>query len=135
VATSARADTPADVRAPGQPFVALTLPLRVQSEMNRREHWAARDKRRAQQRTVTLALLRTEVGRIAPQPVVVTLTRIGRRRMDSDNATVACKFVRDAIAEWLGCDDGDEARVRWEYAQRVERRYAVHVAIRKMEGA
>jgi hypothetical protein len=49
--------------------------------------------------------------------VVVRLTRIGPRKLDSDNVAGACKATRDGVADWLGVDDGDESRVRWVYAQ------------------
>lgn len=49
--------------------------------------------------------------------VVVSLVVCQRTLFDSDNAVSGgCKALRDAIAESLGCDDGDK-RVRWEYGQ------------------
>lgn len=48
--------------------------------------------------------------------VIVHLHAIRRRLLDDDNATAACKPLRDAIAESLGIDDGD-SRIRWEYSQ------------------
>ena len=52
-----------------------------------------------------------------PPPCVITITRIGPRKLDSDNLAGSAKHVRDGVADWLGIDDGDE-RLTWEYAQR-----------------
>ena len=48
--------------------------------------------------------------------------------MDDDNRTAAAKGTRDAIAAWLGVDDGDES-VAWEVRGEVARGYAVRVQI------
>lgn len=67
---------------------------------------------------------------LAP-PLTVTITRIAFGRMDSDNAVAAAKFVRDAIAKWLGIDDRHEELV--EYVVRQEKgprgQYAVRIEI------
>jgi hypothetical protein len=52
----------------------------------------------------------------AGRPLVCVLTRIGRL-MDSDGLAGACKYVRDAIAAFLGVSDGPLGPVRWEYEQ------------------
>ena len=57
--------------------------------------------------------------------IVVTLTRVGARRLDDDNLAAAFKHVRDGIAEWCGLDDGSP-RWEWRYEQAIERgTYAV----------
>jgi hypothetical protein len=67
-------------------------------------------------------------------PVVVTLTRIAPRRLDSDNLQGGCKAARDEVAAWLGVDDADP-RVEWRYEQskalgvRVAR-YALRIDVR-----
>jgi hypothetical protein len=64
---------------------------------------------------------------------VVTLTRIGPRDLDSDNLAGSAKAVRDAVARWLGVDDGPRAPVEWRYAQerpaKGAKRYAVRITI------
>jgi hypothetical protein len=61
-------------------------------------------------------------------PCVVRLTRVGPRKLDSDNVATAFKATRDGIADWLQVDDGDESLVTWEYGQ--ERgAYAVRVEV------
>lgn len=92
--------------------------VKLVSEANSREHWAAKAKRAASQKhTVALVL----DGCVAPTgPLTVTITRqYGSRgkRMDCDNLARAAKHVRDAIADWLGRDDGD-LTINWKYEQR-----------------
>ena len=49
--------------------------------------------------------------------VVVSLVVFRRRELDDDNLVGGCKALRDAIAASLEIDDGDTARIRFEYAQ------------------
>lgn len=48
--------------------------------------------------------------------VVVTLIALRRRLFDDDNNVSSFKPLRDAIAESLGIDDGDQ-HLRWQYGQ------------------
>ena len=50
-------------------------------------------------------------------PIVVTITRLGPRALDSDNLASSGKHVRDAIATWLGVDDGVAERTLIEGVQ------------------
>lgn len=56
-----------------------------------------------------------------PLPVHVVLNRVGnnKRPMDDDNLRSAFKYVRDAVALWLGVDDGDTDNVTWGYGQEI----------------
>lgn len=74
--------------------------------------------RRVKGERETAKLLCHRLTRPTTWPVVVRLTRIGPRKLDSDNVAGACKAVRDGVADWLDVDDGDETKVRWVYAQR-----------------
>ena len=49
--------------------------------------------------------------------VRVLLVRMSPRKLDDDNLRGAMKAVRDAIAAWVGIDDGS-ARWEWCYGQR-----------------
>jgi hypothetical protein len=51
-------------------------------------------------------------------PVDVHLTRYASRALDSDNLVGSMKHVRDAVAHWLGIDDGDP-RVSYQVGQRI----------------
>lgn len=53
---------------------------------------------------------------LPPPPLVVTITRIGPRKLDDDNLQSSCKYVRDMIAAAVGIDDGS-AQYTWRYAQ------------------
>jgi hypothetical protein len=114
--------------------VTFYVPTKLVSEANMREHWAIKNKRKkAQQRAVELVWLAERV-RVAP-PVVVTLTRVGVRKLDSDNLAGSAKGVRDQIAKLIGVDDGDERKVRWIYEQRkgVPKQYGLEVRIVELE--
>lgn len=97
--------------------VRLTTPLQLVSEANQREHWSAKYKRKVEQQEF-MALVLPMVERFIRHAVVklIRLERFGRK-MDSDNNTASFKHVQDAIAAWLGADDGD---LEWAYAQAVD---------------
>lgn len=50
--------------------------------------------------------------------VRVTLIAVRQKRLDDDNLAGGFKALRDAIAESLCIDDGDE-RIEWVYRQQV----------------
>ena len=102
------------------PHVAFTIDVRVDSETNGREHWAAKYARKKKQKSALLAewmyaINRGEARRVA-LPCAVRLTRIGPKRLDGDNLAESFKAIRDTIANMVGVDDGDE-RIKWEYEQ------------------
>jgi hypothetical protein len=112
------------------PQLAFTIPVRVVSEANQSEHWRTKCKRKKQQqgavweewldvRHVPICL-----------PCTVRLTRIGPKRMDSDNLAGSFKHVQDQVARELGIDDGSR-HIKWEYAQVAvgKRHYAVRVEV------
>lgn len=90
--------------------------IKLQGSQNVREHWRARSRRVKTERS-TAAIACLALAYPTQWPVVVRLTRIGPRKLDSDNLQGATKGVRDGVADWLRVDDGDESRVTWEYAQ------------------
>ena len=100
--------------------------LRLDATPNGRAHWTATAKKRAREREV---LTRALSGITPPAgPWRVVIVRVGPRPMDDDNRTASAKGCRDAIAAWLGVDDGDDS-VRWEVRGEVARGYAVRVQI------
>jgi len=111
----------------------LELPIRVVSEMNTREHWAVRNRRKQAQQTAVLAGWRQAFGhRRVPLPCVVRLTRIGCQPLDGDNLQAAFKGIRDQLARLIGVDDGSD-KVRFEYAQEAvrKRQYAVRIEVQE----
>lgn len=93
------------------------LPVHTVSEANLREHWRAKHARSRKQKSDTFMVLRSKLGLVPPKPPLrVTMERIAPRNLDTDNLARAGKSTRDAIALWLGIDDGSPL-VTWEYAQ------------------
>lgn len=111
-------------------MIDVTLPIRIESTPNKREHWAVKAKRSKGHRETARWLLGVAGVRPTWGRMRVKLTRIAPRHMDSDNLAAGCKATRDGIADWLGIDDGCD-RLTWEYAQRKGdvRQYAVQVQI------
>jgi len=105
------------IKRAGQWLITLTLSCRVKSEANSRDHWTVK-RRRAEIQSDALYFALAGSGLTShqpPLPVVVTWRRIGWQEMDDDNLRSAFKALRDAIAKWLGCDDGDKTAVEWCY--------------------
>lgn len=99
--------------------VVVVVPgLKVQSELNRREHWAAVHKRKCLQQVLvrhSLGMLGRECRerlRAAPA-VTVRFTRVGGRKMDTDNLVSSFKHIRDAVAGWLEKGDQPGSGVEW----------------------
>ena len=116
-------------------MLTLTLPLKLMSEGNQREHWGAKARRTKLHRAMVFTALRAALWPAPPLPLVVTLTRIAPRSLDDDNASGSCKYVRDGVADWLGGQYGKgqdrQPGLTWRYAQRKgkPREYAVEILI------
>ena len=65
-----------------------------------------------------------------PVPLVITITRVGPRELDTDNLAASAKHIRDGIADWLGINDRLKL-LRWEYAQErgAPKEYGVKVRV------
>ncbi len=96
---------------------SVTFGIQLIGSQNAREHPMVRARRVKTERRA--AKLQCLAYMVKPKswPVLVKLTRVGPRKLDSDNLQGACKAVRDGVSDWLDVDDGDETKVRWEYAQ------------------
>lgn len=120
--------------APRPLLASVTLPIRTVTESNANENWRMKHKRAQSQIHTTKLILRASGGTPPPAPLYVVMTRIAPCKMDSDNLVSSCKHIRDAVAEWLGIDDGDD---RVTYQVQAERgrpkQYAVRVEIYKGE--
>lgn len=117
-------------------YVGVTLPLKVVSNANQREHWAKRANRaKAHRSTARLAisgaLLKAGLsGSSLPSSVTVQLVRIAPRALDDDNLVGGFKAIRDGIADAMGIDDRD-SRVTWLCGQRKgsPKEYLVEIAV------
>lgn len=99
--------------------------MKLQSLANERLHWRQMAGIKRFQRSMTAACMH---GHALPSPpLVVTITRVGPRRLDDDNLAAACKYVRDQIAAEVGVDDGSPLYT-WQYEQRAGD-YGVEVEI------
>lgn len=109
--------------------MVVTLPIRLVSESNARDNWRKKYKRSADQRGTVKISLHALLGRPPAPPLVVTITRIGKKSLDGDNLQGSAKASRDGVADYLGIDDGSDA-VTWLYAQEPGP-YAVRIAIER----
>jgi hypothetical protein len=106
---------------------AVVIPLRTVSALNVREHWDVRRDRVRDERSTTLAVLRTTIGPLLHAPFGVRLVRIAPRALDDDNLRGALKAIRDGVQDFVGIDDRylrvdyDQERGRpGEYGVRIE---------------
>lgn len=104
----------------------IELPIHVISEANQREHWRVKAARVRQQKMIVSLILGGQ--KLPPLPATITLTRVGKRRLDDDNLAGAFKACRDSIARCYGTDDGSEL-YKWKYSQRTGKVYGVELEI------
>lgn len=97
--------------------ITVSLPLRIISEANGRQHWRkVAERKRTHRQTARLVLQQYARPMHEAATFDITLTRIAPRKLDDDNLASGFKAVRDGVADWLGIDDGSP-RIRWQYAQ------------------
>ena len=104
------------------------LPIKLECATNKREHWSTIAYRKKEQRSLSRSFT-SQCFTMPYGPIVVTITRVGLRKMDDDNLATSAKYVRDGIADALGIDDGD-SRIKWEYKQEIGRAYGAKVEIK-----
>ena len=104
-------------------MTAVRVPVRVYQETNGTKlHWAVLKGRHDTQKAATTWALLTIPPRVkrlllAEKRWFVWLTVSGSKRMDDDGLAASCKWIRDAVARFLGVDDGDKSKVRFGYKQ------------------
>jgi len=101
--------------------ISVSLPLRLVSEANSRDHWAVKAKRAREQRSVVRmrlgAMFGEVAGKLAGVPWLITITRVSPGTLDAhDNLPRSCKAVVDGLCDALGVKDNDP-RVSFRYAQ------------------
>jgi hypothetical protein len=97
--------------------ICILVPVEIRSEANLRQHWRKRYERSKAQKEAVAWFLKGKDKPVNPVSITVTITRIGGRRLDTDNLAGGAKAIRDAVAHWVGIDDGD-SRYRFVYEQR-----------------
>lgn len=113
-------------------MIAILIPLKTISTANARlNRFKLAAMTKAQRSTTRNALMSAAPMPPAP-PITVVITRIGPKKMDSDNLAISQKGVRDGVADWLGVDDGDQG-IQWVYEQRAggPKVYAIEVEVIK----
>ena len=101
--------------------VSFIIPYRLKSESNLREHWLAKAKRHARERSM-ITLYLNGILQKPTLPCLIKLIRISPRSFDFDNLVSSFKTARDTIADYLipgltrGRADSD-SRITWEYCQ------------------
>jgi hypothetical protein len=103
------------------PDIAFTIHVATINSQNetRQGGWRARVRRAQKQKQACFWPLAKHVPRGTPLalPILVTLTRVSAGTMDDDGLRNALKHVRDAIANWVGIDDGDTTSIAFRYLQ------------------
>ncbi len=107
-----------DALLPRPRGLCLQFALHTVSEANARDHHHVKARRVQVQRQTTWAqLAASERNPDCYQRPRVVLTRVAARLLDDDNLRSALKAVRDAVAGWLGLDDGPRSPITWSYRQ------------------
>ncbi len=102
------------------------IPIKLPSLANLSHlHWRRLTSIKNKQKKATKVCLHNK--QLPPLPLLVTITRIGPRKLDDDNLASSCKYIRDQIAIAVGVDDGSD-EYSWRYEQRVGK-YGVEVEI------
>ncbi len=117
--------------------IEIEVPVRIRSEANIREHGARRGAYFKEQKEAvyySMMKFRHQLHLIAgsEEPLMVTLTRFGDRRLDNDNLVSGFKSVRDSIASFIGIDDGSD-RITWRYQQAHAKRFGARITIETVE--
>jgi hypothetical protein len=122
-----------------KPLALIDWPMHLKAEPNERGlRWqvkAARVSEHRKQTKIRLlangirAQLVAKHGQLQPdERYVVAFVRVASRRLDDDNLQGAFKAIRDEVAAYLGVNDGDRQRIRFEYADAKGRPSAVQIA-------
>ncbi len=125
------------LETPENTVYSRTMPIKIESELNSREHWAKKGQRHTMQKYAVRSFLNADNPKITP-PCLIKLTRIAPRYFDSDNLVGAFKYVKDAIAEYFHPDlaigrADDDPNLHWEYVQEkgAPKTYEIRIEITK----
>lgn len=131
IETEATARKAEDGETREQPCLKWEAPLRLVTLSNAKGHWRTRHERAKTQRNYAAKMTNAsrQCGARFPNPPYrITITRIGKRNLDSDNLQGSAKHIRDGIADALQISDGDESAATWIVLQE-KGDYAVRVRI------
>jgi hypothetical protein len=113
-------------------MIDITIPVRVISEANTREHWGLKASRAKKQKNEAILAVKvcTEY-RSLKLPLAISFVRYGKRKLDSDNLQGAFKAVRDGVAEALSINDGSDL-ITWDYKQEAGKDYAIRIIVKQL---
>lgn len=102
-------------------FWKVLIPCETKSEMNMREHWAARSKRFKAQRTWIEYFWAKDKPNVF-LPCTIKMTRFSKQFLDSDSIYPCLKHFRDTIADLItpGLAPGradNNPQMTWQYNQ------------------
>lgn len=110
-------------------YWVVEVPIRLSRSGNLREHWRKTYERTVAHKQAVGLMLNSKFGPRPPKlPLRVLITRRGLKLMDPDNNVSCCKDVQDAVAGWIGCDDGATG-FTWNYAQEKAKTPSVRIEI------
>lgn len=118
---------PSTLRNEAGDVVGVQWSMRLSGSQNSREHYQAKARRVKAERGAALAICRSYLVKPTSWPVTVRLTRVGPGKPDDDAIPQYLKGVRDGVADFLGVNDGDRSKVRFEYSLPERGAYAVRV--------
>lgn len=111
----------------------ITIPLRLESEMNVSCHWSVRSKRKKKQKMAVLYCMQPFIH-LVNLPCTVSLTRFSPLQFDSDNLVSSFKYIRDAIVSAIKPglapgrgDEGDD--IKWVYNQKKNKDHMITIDI------
>lgn len=112
-------------QSPDAGTVYVSFPLRttngLNNQPNSRQQAIIQSQQHKRQKGVTYGALLALGRPLPPLPWSVTLTRVRQRasgrKMDDDGLAASLKYVRDAVAEAAGVDDGNRKMISFMYAQ------------------
>lgn len=104
------------------------VPVKAVSEANARDNrWRLTKRKRWQRDWTATAFRNSRPPKIKPEQIIeIRLTRLGPRKLDSDNLAGSMKYIRDQIAKEIGFNDAADV---WQEMQRPSKTYGVDVEI------
>jgi hypothetical protein len=112
--------------------ISLRLPIKTKNELNERKNvFKSRRKRASVARNTVRMALNAHSIRVPVAPVIVRLRRFAPSAgLDFyDGLPASQKSVADGVCDFLGIDDGDTDKVKFEYEQERAKEYAVKIEI------
>lgn len=114
--------------------ICFLVRAKTKNPLNQREHWRAVSNRALVDKEETVLAAPRDTPVILP--CVVVLTRYSTSKLDShDGLRAALKHIADGVAEWVGVDDAEDDKLRFQYEQQKCKRKDEAVHVRVIQGA